>query len=145
MRYVCECRKHKVLGLLWFELVNARGCNGEEDEAGDAKGATAVPHFCSRRPPSPPPPAAEHGFYFVKVDSVFFFVSMQQRRQAAAITFTLQPITWRIGMQPLPDSRHDLLRNAKFFDRAANRERNDGRCWQLELSKVTFSFNNLTD
>lgn len=73
MRYVCECRKHKVLGLLWFELVNARGCNGEEDEAGDAKGATAVPHFCSRRPPSPPALAAEHGFYFVKVDSVFFY------------------------------------------------------------------------
>lgn len=126
-RYVCECRKHKVLGLLWFELVNAVACIDATE--GGAGGSMPREHEytglrfcrCLRR--------LRHrlyGFYFVKVNSVFFFRSAATT--SAAITFTLQPITWRIGMQPLPDSRHDLLRNAKFFDRQIGT-----KCWQLVM------------
>lgn len=46
-----------------------------------------------------------YGFYFVKVD--FRFAA------AAATAFTLQPITY-LGMQPMPDSNHDSLRNYFF-------------------------------
>lgn len=81
-RYVCECRKHKVLGLLWFELVNAVACIDATE--GGAGGSMPREHEytglrfcrCLRR--------LRHrlyGFYFVKVDSVFFFALQQQRRQ----------------------------------------------------------------